>query len=67
MVEEIDESTLPEPYAITKSKVRKSAPDNMNVASDFYKALEAELQALIEDAARRAKTDGRKTLKARDV
>jgi histone H3/H4 len=37
------------------------------VASDFYGALDAEVAALLEDAARRAEANDRKTVQLRDL
>lgn len=38
-----------------------------NVASDFYDALDDEVRELIDDAARRADDNNRKTVQARDL
>jgi histone H3/H4 len=51
---------------IVKAAV-KDALNDMNVASDFYDALDDEVQELIDDAARRAKENDRKTAQARDL
>lgn len=45
----------------------KEALDEKNVASDFYEALDAEVGELLEDAARRAEDNDRKTVQARDL
>lgn len=45
----------------------KDALDDKNVASDFYEALDAEVDELLEDAARRADANGRKTVQPRDL
>lgn len=45
----------------------KDALDDKNVASDFYEALDEEVEELLEDAARRADANGRKTVQPRDL
>jgi histone H3/H4 len=51
---------------IVKAAV-KDALDEMNVASDFYDALDEEVAELLEDAARRASDNDRKTVQPRDL
>jgi len=51
---------------IVKAAV-KEALDDMNVASDFYGALDGEVEELLEDAARRAEENDRKTVQPRDL
>ncbi|MFC5971754.1 DUF1931 domain-containing protein [Halomarina salina] len=51
---------------IVKAAV-KDALDDMNVASDFYDALDEEVQELLDDAARRADENDRKTVQPRDL
>jgi histone H3/H4 len=51
---------------IVKAAV-KEALDDMNVASDFYDALDDEVAELLEDAARRAQENDRKTVQPRDL
>jgi len=51
---------------LKKSGVRDAA-DDVNVGSDFYKALDDKVKDLVDDAIQRAKDNGRKTVKARDV
>ncbi|MEF8775558.1 MAG: DUF1931 domain-containing protein [Haloarculaceae archaeon] len=51
---------------IVKAAVKESL-DNMNVASDFYGALDDEVAELLEDAARRAEANDRKTVQPRDL
>ncbi len=51
---------------LKKSGVRDAA-DGVNVGSDFYEELDAEVKRLIERAVERAQENGRKTVKARDV
>ena len=51
---------------IVKAAV-KDALDDMNVASDFYDALDGEVSDLLEDAARRARENDRKTVQPRDL
>ncbi|MCW8171958.1 DUF1931 domain-containing protein [Natrialba swarupiae] len=50
---------------IVKAAV-KEALDDKNVASDFYDALDEEVDEL-EDAARRAEANDRKTVQPRDL
>jgi len=51
---------------IVKAAV-KDALDDMNVASDFYDALDGEVAELLDDAARRAQENDRKTVQPRDL
>lgn len=51
---------------IVKTAVR-NAVDNLNVGSDFYDALDDEVQEILVDAARRAQENDRKTVSARDL
>lgn len=51
---------------IVKAAV-KDALNEMNVASDFYDALDEEVQDLLDDAARRAGENDRKTVQPRDL
>jgi len=51
---------------LKKSGVRE-AVDELNVGSDFYDALDERAIELVERAVKRAKDNGRKTVKARDV
>ena len=51
---------------IVKSAV-KDQLDGMNVAADFYDALNQDVTELIEDAARRAEANDRKTVQPRDL
>jgi histone H3/H4 len=41
--------------------------DDKNVASDFYGALDDEVAELLDDAARRAEANDRKTVQPRDL
>jgi len=50
---------------IVKSSVKDSVEGN--VASDFYDALNAEVEELLEDAQRRAEANGRSTVQPRDL
>lgn len=52
---------------IVKSAVREILKGEYNVSEEFLKALDADVVALVKRAAERAKANGRKTLKARDV
>ena len=51
---------------IVKAAVKEELGD-MNVASDFYAALDDEVEALLADAARRADANDRKTVQPRDL
>ena len=51
---------------IVKAAVKESL-GNKNVASDFYDALDEEVQELLADAARRAEENDRKTVQPRDL
>lgn len=51
---------------IVKAAV-KEALDDKNVASDFYEALDEEVDALLEDAGKRAAANDRKTVQPRDL
>jgi histone H3/H4 len=51
---------------IVKAAVKDSL-SQVNVASDFYDALDEEVQELIDDAAERAKANDRKTAQPRDL
>lgn len=45
----------------------KEALDDHNVASDFYDALDEEVEELLEEAAERASGNDRKTVQPRDL
>jgi len=51
---------------IVKAAVKEHLQD-MNVASDFYDALDEEVAELLEHAARRAEENDRKTVQPRDL
>ena len=51
---------------IVKAAVKESLSDK-NVSSDFYDALDGEVKELLEDAARRAEANDRKTVQPRDL
>jgi histone H3/H4 len=51
---------------IVKAAV-KDAVGDLNVAADFYDALDAEVQDLLDDAKHRAQENDRKTVQARDL
>lgn len=51
---------------IVKSAVREAFEDK-NVASDFYEALDEEVETLLEDAEDRAEANDRKTVQKRDL
>ena len=52
---------------IVKSAIRQLMKGRANVGEDFLKRLDADVSAMVRRAAERAKANGRKTLKARDV
>jgi histone H3/H4 len=49
-----------------KSAVKEQLADQ-NVASDFYAALDNEVEELLQDAAQRAQDNDRKTVQPRDL
>jgi histone H3/H4 len=51
---------------IVKAAVKEALSDK-NVSSDFYDALDEEVDELLADAARRAEENGRKTVQPRDL
>jgi histone H3/H4 len=51
---------------IVKAAV-KEALDDKNVSSDFYDALDEEVEDLLDHASRRAEENGRKTVQPRDL
>jgi histone H3/H4 len=51
---------------IVKSAV-KDQLDEMNVAADFYDAFDEEVAELLDDAARRAEANDRRTVQPRDL
>jgi len=51
---------------VVKSSV-KEAVDELNVSRDFYDALDEEVEELLDDAARRAQANDRKTVQPRDL
>ena len=51
---------------IVKAAV-KNRLSNQNVAADFYDALNAEVEEILQDAARRAQDNDRKTVQGRDL
>jgi histone H3/H4 len=51
---------------IVKAAV-KNQLESMNVATDFYDALDEDVSNLLQDAARRAQDNGRKTVQPRDL
>jgi histone H3/H4 len=50
---------------IIKAAVKDAIEEN--VATDFYDALDDEVRELLDDAARRAEANNRKTVQARDI
>lgn len=51
---------------VVKSAVKEALAGN-NVSADFYEALNEEVSGLLEDAARRAGANDRKTVQPRDL
>jgi histone H3/H4 len=51
---------------IVKSAVKERL-EGQNVASDFYDSLDEEVAEVLENAARRAEENDRKTVQARDL
>jgi histone H3/H4 len=51
---------------IVKSAVKDALDDN-NVSADFYETLDEEVTELLDDAARRAEANDRKTVQPRDL
>lgn len=51
---------------VVKSTVKEQVGEK-NVAADFYDALDEEVAEVLEDAARRAKDNDRKTVQPRDL
>jgi histone H3/H4 len=51
---------------IVQSAVKEQLADQ-NVSSDFYDALDEEVEELLTDAARRAEDNDRKTVQPRDL
>ncbi len=51
---------------IVKAAVKEALADK-NVSSDFYGALNAEVEDLLADASRRAEANDRKTVQPRDL
>ena len=45
----------------------KDSLDENNVSADFYEALDDEVAELLENAARRAESNDRKTVQPRDL
>jgi histone H3/H4 len=51
---------------IIKSKIKSAVP-NLSVAGDVPEALNKKILQILEEASERAKANGRRTLKARDI
>jgi histone H3/H4 len=51
---------------IIKSKIKSAVPD-LSVAAEVGPALNKKVLELLDDAAKRAKLNGRRTLQARDL
>lgn len=53
---------------IIKSNIRKAVKDNIaNVSEEVEQALNEKVQEMLENACKRAKANGRRTLHARDL
>ncbi len=52
---------------IKVSDVKDVAGDGFRISEDFYRELDREVHEMIEHAAKRAKKNGRKTLKPYDL
>ncbi len=53
-------------YLVTKAQI-KQIVGNINIAEEFYPALNSEVESLIKKALKRAQANGRRTLMARDL
>jgi histone H3/H4 len=51
---------------IVKSKIKEAVP-GLNVASEVADALNKKVISILQDAADRAKANGRRTMQARDI
>jgi len=51
---------------IVKSKIKSAVPD-LSVAGDVPEALNKKVLAILDEASKRAKLNGRRTLQARDL
>ena len=51
---------------VVSSKIKEAA-EGMSIGSDFAEVLSKEVEVLIRLAAKRAKANGRKTVKAKDL
>ncbi|HUV61626.1 MAG TPA: DUF1931 domain-containing protein [Thermoplasmata archaeon] len=52
---------------IKVSEVKDVVGDGFRISEEFYRELDREVHIMIEDAAKRAKRNGRKTLKPYDL
>lgn len=52
---------------IVKAKVREMMRGTCNVSEEFLKRLDTQVTALVRRSTERARMNGRKTLKARDL
>lgn len=52
---------------LTVTSKIKQAAEGMSIGGDFAEALSKEVEVLIKQAAKRAKANGRKTVKAKDL
>lgn len=56
---------MPMSELIVKTQVREDT--ELNVSSDFYDALDEEVEQLLEEATERAEANGRSTVQPRDL
>lgn len=52
---------------IVKNAIRAMVKGKYNVSEEFLKALDADVAVMVKRAGERAKANGRRTLKARDM
>lgn len=59
----------PVPMLVVQSKIREylKGKGDYNIGSDLFDAVSGRVAEFLDDAARRAKNNGRKTIQARDV
>lgn len=55
------------PALVVKSAVREVVGGKMRISDSFFEALNKKVEALIKDAMKRAKENGRNTLRGYDV
>ncbi len=59
----------PAPMLVVQSKIREylKSTGDYNIGSDLFDAVSKSVASILDDAASRAKLNGRKTIQARDV